>query len=353
MLNFSIIIPIYNVEAYVEHCIESIFAQDSAEAEIECLIIDDCSPDGSMAIVRRMVEAYKGPITFRMLTHERNRGLSAARNTGIENATGDYILFIDSDDYLTPGSIQYFVNNLRKYPDVDMLMANIKNCKADNLLIQNIQEPWHIDNPDVFYSRMLHHQIYAQAVNKLMRRSMILEGGLRFIEGILYEDQAWSYLLFQHLSSIVLLPQVTYIYEYNQQSIVNTSFTQEKADRVLRSYSVSVATMLDNPPGGKRYRRNMTADYVLYMSNPLMNGVDVLMHCPISPDTAKQFRQIRKRVFFYSLRCGRLLLTIFLLLLFSPFYNIQKMGIFRRHYYEIESTVNWLSHLTDFLHRNK
>jgi hypothetical protein len=111
--------------------------------------------------------------------------------------------------------------------------------------------------------------------------------------------------------------------------------------------------MLDNPPGGKRYRRNMTPDYVLYMSNPLMNGVDVLTHCPISADTAKQFKQIRKRVFFYSLRCGRLLLTCFLLLLFAPFCHVQKLGVFRHHYYEIESTVNWLSHLTDFLHRNK
>ena len=351
MTRISIIIPVYKVEGYVQHCLESVVAQECAEAEIECVVVDDCLPDGSMDIVRRMVDSYQGTIIFRILVHEKNKGLSAARNTGMENATGDYFLFIDSDDYLEPGSIRYFMDNLQLHPDVDMLQANIKNCKANNYLITGIQEPWLIDNPDVFFGRMLHHQIYAQAVNKLMRRDLLVRNGFRFIEGILYEDQSWSYHLYSHLSSLLLLPQNTYVYEYNQQSIVNTSFTREKADLVLRSYAISITSMLDNPPVASKYKRNMTVDYILFMSNSMMNGVDVLTKCSVSPDSAKEFKRVRRRLFLYSVRCGRVLLSSFLLFMFSPFCRVQKLRFFRHHYYDMESAVNWLAHLTDFLHR--
>ena len=101
MLNLSIIIPVYNVEAYIEECLASVVAQSDAKANIECIIVDDCSPDGSMDIVRRFVDNYQGAVQFRTLRHEVNRGISAARNTGIDAATGDYLLFVDSDDYLS------------------------------------------------------------------------------------------------------------------------------------------------------------------------------------------------------------------------------------------------------------
>ena len=124
MITISIIIPIYNVELYVRQCLESVMAQDIVEVDIECILVDDCGQDKSMEIVRQMVENYEGPIRFHILHHEHNCGLSAARNTGLDAATGDYILFVDSDDYLLPGALSRLLVGLHTYPQVDMVVGN-------------------------------------------------------------------------------------------------------------------------------------------------------------------------------------------------------------------------------------
>ena len=350
MISISIIIPIYNVEPFVRRCLESVMAQDKAEADMECIIVDDCGTDGSMEIVRELIKNYHGPIRFNVVEHEQNHGLSAARNTGLSKAIGDYIMFVDSDDYLMPDSIRYFLDNLKSYPDADITMGNVQDKKYNKALITQIQKPWLMDNPDLFFSRMLHHQLYLYAWNKLIRRSLLMEHNIRFIEGILYEDQAWSYELFSHLKSVLLLPEVTYVYENNPSSIVNTAFSLKKADKTIWSYTISCNHLMDNPPQPDRYSQNITVDYLLFMTNFLMNGVDVLSKYPVSGVVAKDFRAVRLRLLRRSLHYGRLLLLCFSLLLFPPFSYVQRLAIFRHHYYDLESSVNIVAHLTDFLH---
>ena len=350
-MKLSIIIPIYNVEPYVRRCLESVMSQEEAEADMECIVVDDCGQDHSMDIVRETIEAYHGTIRFVVLEHEHNRGLSAARNTGLENATGDYVLFVDSDDYLFPNSISYFLDNLASHPDVDMVIGNVRNVKSGDLLIHHIHEPLLINDRNIFFRRMLHHQIYLYAWNKLIRRDVLMDNGIRFEDGILYEDQLWSYQLFSCLSSVMLLPKLTYSYEYNENSIVNTTFTKEKAEKTVWSYTRSINKMLDCPPDASKYQHNVTVDFLLFMTNFMMNGIDVLSRCPVSPEISSGFYAVRDRLMKRALRSGRLLLSCFFLLLYPPFTYLQKLRIFRRHYYDIESAVNSLSHWTDFLHR--
>lgn len=350
MLSISVIIPIYNVEHYVRRCLESVMAQDTAEAEIECIIVDDCGTDHSMGIVRDTIASYKGPVRFRLIQHEENRGLSAARNTGVKHSKADYIIFIDSDDYLMPDSIRYFVDNLKMHPSADMVMGNVRNEKGGNLLMNHIQEPCLLCNPDYFYRSILQLRIYLYAWNKLIRRSLLIENQVFFIEGILYEDQSWSYSLAAHLSSILLLPKVTYVYEYNQSSIVNTAFSSGKADKALRSFTVSVNYLLDNPPAPERFKKNMAVDYMLFMVHILMTGVDLLSRFHISPPIAKDFTETRLRLMRRSLRYGRVLIAFFCLLLFPPLSSLQRLAIFRHHYNDLRSIVNIVAHLTDFLH---
>jgi glycosyltransferase involved in cell wall biosynthesis len=350
MVSISIIIPVFNVEQYVQRCIESVLAQDNMFASVECIIVDDCTPDRSMEVVRQIVASYRGPIKIEMLKHEVNRGLSAARNTGLMFAKGDYVLFIDSDDFLMPDSVQYFLENLKRNPDVDIVMGNVKTCKDGEMLIKHIKSPWLIDDSDIFFRRMLHHQIYLYAWNKLIKKDLLLDNKILFEEGILFEDQCWSYQLFSHISSVLLLPRVTYIYEYNPNSIVNTTQTIEKADKVIWSYTVSINKMLDTPPVPQKYNRNITVDYLLFMTNFLMNGVDVLSKFKISKDIKQGFLSVRMRLLLRSLSYGRVLLFLFFLLLFPPLSYLQKIRIFRHHYYDIESVVNMICHKTDFLH---
>ena len=352
-MRISVIIPVYNVEPYIRRCLDSVLSQDFAGSDVECILVDDCGTDRSMDIVHEVTEGYQGPVHFLLLTHEQNRGLSAARNTGLHHATGDYVLFIDSDDYLMPGAMHYMPDHLSQHPGVDMVMGNVINKKSDSLLFPNLQEPWLMDDPDLFFGRMLRRQIYLYAWNKLIRRSILLEHDVLFIDGIIYEDQAWSYQLFSHLSSVLLLPEVTYVYEYNPSSIVNTTFTIEKADKTIRSYTISCNRIMDNPPRPERYKGNMTVDYLLFVTNFLMNGVDLMSRQAITPGVAKGFCATKRRLLLRALRYGRLLLACFFLLLFWPFSLLQRFRLFRHHYYNIESLVNRLAHLTDCLHRKK
>lgn len=128
MLKISVIIPIYNVHNYIGRCLESIFMQECSEVAIECILVDDCSSDNSMEIAERLISDYKrrsGIIQFKLLRFPENRGHCAARNAAVRIATGDYYLFVDSDDFLKHDSIKYYVdelNSVDEWPEV--VMAN-------------------------------------------------------------------------------------------------------------------------------------------------------------------------------------------------------------------------------------
>lgn len=353
-MRVSVIIPVYNVEPYIRRCLESVMSQDISGFDLECLLVDDCGDDRSMEIVREVTDGYKGPMRFFLLSHEQNLGLSAARNTGLKYAKGDYVLFIDSDDYLMPGALRYMLDHLSQHPEVDMVIGNVINKKNNSLFFCHLQEPWLMDDAYLFSCRMLRHQIYLYAWNKLIRRSILVDYNVLFIDGILYEDQSWSYQLFFHLSSVLLLPQVTYVYECNPTSIVNTTFSTGKADKVIWSYTVSINYMLDNPPVPERYRKNIAVDYLLFMLNMPMMGVDLSSRFHVSPDIAKGFLSVRLRLWQRALCYGRLLLACFFLLLFPPLSHLKRFSFFRLHFYDLERGINVIAHLTDFLHnKNK
>ena len=350
MLSISIIIPVYKVEQYIQRCLESVIHQDFNDVDIECIIVNDCTPDDSMVIAHQMISNYHGLIRFEIVEHKINRGVSAARNTGLSQATGDYVFFIDSDDYLQQDCFRLFIDYLRKYPASDMIVGNVEQCNGDDILLQKMDKPLYIDDCNLLFQRMLRHQIYLYPWNKLIRRNLLVDNCICFEEGIIYEDVFWSYELFSCLSSILLLPQITYIYENNPLSIVNTTFTNEKADLVLRSYTRGVSIIMDNPPDPNRYHHNLMIDYLLFMMNILMMGVDLLSRHPISETSAKAFRIIRLNLLSRSMKYGRLIMSSFCLLLFPPFSYIQKFRVFRRHYYKIDAILNRFCHFFDFLH---
>ena len=126
----SIIIPVYQVEAFIEECVQSV-AQQTYRGSIECIIIDDCGKDKTMDIVNHFLKFYSGPIKFRVIRHERNQGVSAARNTGINAAKGDYLMLIDDDDFITPNCIDTLVECIQK-SNSDMACAAFKTIEGYN-----------------------------------------------------------------------------------------------------------------------------------------------------------------------------------------------------------------------------
>ena len=124
-MKVSIIIPVYNVSPYIERCIKSVMNQ--TYQDIECILVNDASPDDSIDIAKLLIENYDGPIQFQILSHGHNRGLSAARNTGIDASTGDYLYFLDSDDEITPDCIKLLMDEVKKYPNVEMVQGEVKD----------------------------------------------------------------------------------------------------------------------------------------------------------------------------------------------------------------------------------
>ena len=113
-MRISIIVPVYNVESYIYNCLTSIVSQKTVH-EIECILVDDCGNDNSIEIIRQFIKDYTGRIAFKLVGHNHNRGLSAARNTGLDICTGDYVLFLDSDDVLPQNSIHNLSQPLKYY----------------------------------------------------------------------------------------------------------------------------------------------------------------------------------------------------------------------------------------------
>ena len=222
MNSVSVIIPVYQVSDYVERCLKSLIGQ--TYTAIECIIVDDVTLDDSIEKCEKIIAEYHGPIRFRILHHEVNRGLSAARNTGTKAATGEYVYFFDSDDEITPDCIDKLMKAAQEHPDAVMVMGNAQTCKngiRDNLWINN-ELPCQISSNNMVFSYYLKRLIPDTAWNKLIKREFIEEHGLEYKEGIIYEDYLWMYYMVKYLSAVYIVKDVTYYYHVRLGSILTS-----------------------------------------------------------------------------------------------------------------------------------
>lgn len=228
----SIIVPVYNVGPYVEDCIRSVMRQ-TYDGSMECIVVDDCDTDDSMEKVEKLVAEYAGPISFKVLHHTHNRGLSAARNTGMDEATGDYLFFLDSDDELVENCIEKLAAplELERY---DFVLGNVKYIKVlPSNQIQdahgpqelNISESLILQPPMIL--RRYRKDWKGVAWNKLYHTSFLRQYHLEFKEGLLYEDNLWSFQIACLASSLYIVNQITYIHKKRGGSIMDTSTENE------------------------------------------------------------------------------------------------------------------------------
>lgn len=223
-MKISVIIPVYNVGKYVEECLRSVMDQ-SFGGEIECIVVDDCGTDNSMDLVRNMVADYSGPIQFKIVGHDHNRGLSAARNTGIRNASGDYISFLDSDDCLLPGALAAMADVLKKHPGVDIVQGDmwLKNPTRfmDFLCVSPVLFPEYRSDRQ-WCSRNLLSEMPMTAWGKLIRRDFICDNDLYFCEDLLHEDDMWRVCASRHIGSVAFCFTPVYYYRNdNAGSIIH------------------------------------------------------------------------------------------------------------------------------------
>lgn len=219
-MNISLIIPVYNVESYILQCLHSVTCQTFQDG-VECILIDDCGTDNSIEIANDFIHKYQGPINFRIIHHEQNRGLSAARNTGIQAAQGDYILFLDSDDELLPGCLAEFTNILHEHLGTDLIQGAYESEMMRQF--ERVTLPAYSNNPHEIKTLMLDYDRFPiMAQNRLIKRSLICKHNLFFKEGIIHEDCYWTFFLAKHIKSLACLSNKTYFYRTNPHSITGS-----------------------------------------------------------------------------------------------------------------------------------
>lgn len=222
-IKISVVIPVYNVEKYLPECIESVRNQTYPVYEI--ILVDDGSTDSSSLICDKYVQTDK---RIRVV-HKKNEGLSSARNTGIDAASGDYISFIDGDDWIEPGMYKAMTDAVIESK------ADIIACNMILELSTGDKVPYASESKNILYTKekalkelYKNKNLTFSACNKIY--NIKLFDSIRFTENIILEDMDISYRLIYQANSIYYLKDPFYNYRYNESSILRARFTLKRLD---------------------------------------------------------------------------------------------------------------------------
>lgn len=221
MAEISVIVPVYNAGALLEPCIESVLAQSFTDWEL--LLIDDASTDGSAAVCRRYAASDS---RIRALAMPRNSGLSATRNFGIENASSEYLTFLDSDDRLAPLFLKKLYNIIQEH-DVKIAAASYTRIRPECPIpaVKSLVPPKILSSYDAITSALYQSSIDSSACGKIFHRSIFDNERFRFRW---FEDLDIFYRLFLQAGRIAWTPTPLYLYTINPASYMQ-NFTPERA----------------------------------------------------------------------------------------------------------------------------
>lgn len=301
----SIIIPVYNVEPYIAECLQSVMRQ-TYSGEIECILVDDCGTDGSIAVAEQIIEDYtianqklkiKNPISFRIIHHECNRGptAAAARNTGTAAATGDYILYLDSDDYLSDDCIEILAQPLQEY-GYDVVVGGMKSFGGK----QESGEPSRTSGAilsnqavfDAFYGKKM---FWGVVWNRLIKRSLLNTHDLNFMEGQICEDELWMYKCSVAVESLYVQDEVTYYYRIRGDGVMGK--TIKDTEKLTKSHYASIDYVLSHPAN---VASDIWNEAVLYYM-----GMYTSASIQLFKNTWPQYYSLRKRIDYHPLRDWR------------------------------------------------
>lgn len=259
-ITVSIVIPVYAVSAYIERCVNSVINQ--TYSPIECLLVDDATPDDSISKCERLIADYKGSTRFVILHHDRNRGLSASRNTGLDAATGEYVFYLDSDDELKPDCIEKMVRPIKDNPTIEMVLGNHEVYVQHHSGAPTKQRQTHLPEGDYDTMEKV-WKLYKKgggfdghAWNKLIKKDFLRQHRLYFKEGVMWEDMIWSFITVQHLSHLHVIPDITLLYYIRPESIMTGTSGKERAHHLEIVYE-EIANHFTEKDKGWEAQRNL------------------------------------------------------------------------------------------------
>ncbi len=244
-MTISIIIPVYNVEKHLDTCLESLFNQGLDDSEFEIILIDDGSTDSSPLIANK----WAGKHNNILFLSQENQGQAIARNVGLSLATGRYIQFVDSDDYLLPNKLSTLLQ-IADENNIDALVYSFLVQQKDGSV-----KPFSI--PNVKYNSifsgeeiLLNYFIFGSICRGIFRRSVFENNKLLFRKGIAHEDVELCFRLFPNLDRIMFIDDNVYFYRYNIQS-TDRSTERSKLLKNIESEAILASLIIKDIDQGK------------------------------------------------------------------------------------------------------
>ena len=212
-MKVSVLVPVYGVERYVEQCARTLFGQ--TYHNLEYIFVDDCSPDNSIPLLRQVLTEFpQREAQVKIVRHDRNRGLGAARKTALEAATGDFVLNVDSDDYISLDA-------------VEKLVMRQQETGAD--VVSSAEPPY--NKQTCLRLMLIQHTLLPHIWGRLIRRSLYTDYGIASVEGInMAEDLALTPRLIHAAHTIAYIEDVTYYYRDDSSA---STFATVSAKHVL------------------------------------------------------------------------------------------------------------------------
>lgn len=281
----SIVVPVYNVEKYLDTCLQSILKQGVDNYEI--LLIDDGSIDKSGEICDKYGQHYPNI----KVIHQENRGLSGARNTGIINASGKYLLFIDSDDFIAKGALKRIYQIIEYNGDIDILLLDRVSFFTDKFVETNkpLYNEKRINNRqcrDVLDYLVSLDKFPVSACAKMYRTKLIASNEIFFEKGIYSEDVDWIVRVLQYTQTFHYESFPYYYYRYGRQGSISNS----KSEDLIKSVIYII----------KKWARKDSEDDYQHIINGVMSFMYILAIYNYSILSKKKKKKYKKDVYEYK-----------------------------------------------------
>jgi len=257
----SVIIPSYNVSTYIGRCLDSVVNQTLYDIEI--IIVDDGSTDGTYNIAKSYADVDDRII----LIQQEHKGQSCARNRGLEIAKGEYVAFIDSDDFIDVEFLEELYVTAKDH-DSDIACSGVvrENSRKKRILINYKNREKSVNLEDKF--KQAHLPKHCYSCNKIYKRESLINEGIKFPEGMYYEDMVFTPLALSRLNGLVTVPNVLYHYWKNPKSTIKKDSDDIRGDKIEAQKN-----LLDF------YKKNnlkLPKDYLLLKKDFYLFGIKVL-----------------------------------------------------------------------------
>lgn len=267
-MKISIIIPVYNVSAYIVDCLDSVALQKYHD--MECIIVDDCGTDDSVEKIETWLDGYDGPIEFKFIRNESNKGLSLSRNAGLAIATGDYVLFLDSDDYLLDDSINKVFSSIGEATP-DIVRTNyirFIESSGDKVYNATSKSAKEFNGAGKDFLLREHDASFNYVWLNFFKRSFLVENNLQFIP-MYYEDMPFTFESFYLAKHVVHVQEPMVVYRIRKGSITNSNVEMKISSNLIVIYETYLSIVKKhNIP--KEYLP-LTKEHFLFLSSEMWN----------------------------------------------------------------------------------